>query len=82
MNPDNHSPKLRQNQEEQQEHFSEQTSGTQQAALEFATSEEAIRYDAAQTPLPPAIAERLRKSIEQEPKPSPDSWWKKLFGVR
>jgi hypothetical protein len=81
MNPDshNHNPKLRQIQEEQQ-NFTQQTSGAQQASLEFATGEEAIRYDAAQTALPPAIAERLRKSIEQEPKKSPEPWWKRMFG--
>ena len=82
MNPDspNQRPQLRQNQNQNAEqHLAEQTSATQQAGLEFATGEEAIRHDASQTPLPPAIAERLRKSIENEPKKS-ESWWKKIFG--
>jgi hypothetical protein len=83
MNPDspNQRPQLRQNQnQEAEQNLAQQTSATQQAAaLEFATGEEAIRHDAAQTPLPPAIAERLRKSIENEPKQS-ESWWKKIFG--
>ena len=80
MNPDshNHKAKLRQNQQEQQ-NLTEKTTA-QQAALEFATGEEAIRHDASQTALPPAIAERLRKSIEQEPRKSHEPWWKKMFG--
>ena len=78
MNPRN--SKLQHEQE--QEHQKEQTAQgqqTQQAPLEFAAAEEAIRHDAAQTDLPPAIAERLRNSIAREPKPAA-SWWKRLLG--
>ena len=77
MNP--HTPKLQQNQQHEQT-TAEQNSSTQQSALEFSTSEEAIRHDAAQTALPPAIAERLRKSIEQEPQKPSGPWWKRMFG--
>ena len=77
MNP--RTSKLQQNQQEEQS-IAEQNSATQPSALEFATGEEAIRQDAAQTPLPPAIAERLRKSIEQEPQKPSGPWWKRMFG--
>ena len=47
-------------------------------ALEFATAEEMLRADAAQTAVPPAVVERLQKSIDQEPRPA-RSWWQRLF---
>jgi len=45
---------------------------------EFATAEELLRHDAAQTQVPPVIAERLSKSIEGLPRPS-RSWWQRIF---
>ncbi len=49
-------------------------------AREFATSEEAIRADAAETEVPPAIAVRLQKSLDANPPVVPErSWWRKLF---
>ena len=77
MNP--HTPKLQQNHKTEQT-TAEQNSATQSSALEFATGEEAIRHDAAQTALPPSIAERLRKSIEQEPQKPSGPGWKRMFG--
>jgi hypothetical protein len=79
MNP--HTPKLQQNQQHGQT-VTEQNSTTQQSALEFSTSDEAIRHDAAQIALPPAIAERLRESIEKEPARPSGPWWKRFFGSR
>ena len=77
MNP--RIPKLQQTHQQEQT-TAQQNSATQQTALEFSTGEEAIRHDAAQTALPPAIAERLRKSIEQEPQKPSEPWWKRIFG--
>ena len=78
MNPRN--SKLQHEQEQAQEQTVQgQAQQTQQAPLEFAAAEEAIRHDAAQTDLPPAIAKRLRDSIAREPKPA-SSWWKRLLG--
>ena len=57
-----------------------QNSAQQQTALEFSTAEEALRHDAAQTELPPTLAERLKKSIAQEPPKENVPWWKRLFG--
>ena len=65
---------------EQEQNTTQQNSSTSHAALEFNTAEEAIRHDAAGTALPSAIAERLKKSIEQAPPPGPRPWWKKMFG--
>jgi hypothetical protein len=50
-----------------------------QPALEFATAEELLRYDAAHTPVPPGIEQRLQKSAGGLPPPS-HSWWKRFFG--
>ena len=46
---------------------------------EFANVEELLRYDARQTRVPSGIAERLRKSSGDLPKPA-RSWWRRLFG--
>ncbi len=48
------------------------------SAREFASTEELLRHDASHTTVPPAIAERLSQSIQQEPKPE-RSWWKRLL---
>jgi hypothetical protein len=45
---------------------------------EFATAEELLRHDTAQTDVPPVIAERLSKSIEGLPRPS-RSWWQRIL---
>ena len=65
-------------QEQQQQHAAEQKT-QQPAAREFANAEELLRYDAAHTPVPPAIAQRLQKSTGDLPGPK-TSWWKRLFG--
>jgi hypothetical protein len=48
----------------------------QQQTLEFATAEEMIRYDAANVAVPPAVTERLRKSVNAEA-PAARSWWQR-----
>ena len=72
-----HTSKL--NQHEHEETALRQQGAQQQTAVEFASAEEMLRHDAGQTPVPPAVAERLRQSIDQEPKPS-RSLWQRLFG--
>jgi hypothetical protein len=54
-------------------------SQTRETIREFATPEEMLRFDAAQTTVPPAIAERLKKSIGAETKPG-QPWWRRLLG--
>ncbi len=53
-----------------------QTTAHQAAAREFATAEELLRHDAAQTQVPPVIAERLTQSIAKLPG-KPQSWWQR-----
>jgi hypothetical protein len=51
-----------------------------QTAREFASSDELLRADAAQTAVPPEIEERLKKSAAQIQPPEARSWWKTLLG--
>jgi hypothetical protein len=47
-------------------------------ALTFETPEEMLRHDAAHTPVPPQMRERVMRSISQEPvQPNPRPWWKR-----
>ena len=64
--------------QEQQQELSEAKS-QQMAAREFATPEELLRFDASQTTVPPAVAERLGQAIQQVPKTA-RSWWQRFFG--
>lgn len=63
---------------QKQEHVAEQQ--TQQQAREFASSEELLRFDAAQVSVPPEIAQRLEKSAANIHPPAGRPWWKTLFG--
>jgi hypothetical protein len=58
--------------ETQQEQTGQQR---REAALEFDSVEEMIRYDAAQTTVSPELGERLLRSVETERPPRP--WWKR-----
>lgn len=73
-------PRKLEHQHAQEQTALQQNTTAQEAAVEFATPEAALRHDAAQTELPPALAKRLKKSIEQEPRKAAGSWWKRLFG--
>jgi hypothetical protein len=64
---------------QKQEHVAEQQTQSQ-AAKEFSTAEELLRFDAAQTAVPPEIAKRLQQSAAHLPPPPPRTWWKNLFG--
>ncbi len=63
---------------QQQEHSAE-TKTTNSTALNFDSAEQLLRYDAAQTPVPPEIARRLNKSVAESPPPR-RPWWRRLFG--
>jgi len=65
--------------DQQQQHTAEHGMEQQQAAREFATVEEMLRCDAAQTTVPAGIAQRLQKSSADCPKPA-RPWWQRLFG--
>ena len=64
--------------EEQQQHDAGQKNQSL-AARDFASVEELLRHDAAQTIVPPDIALRLQKSAADLPAPK-RSWLRKLFG--
>jgi hypothetical protein len=66
----------------EQSHEQEQLSHSQAqhtTAREFATVEGALREDRANVTVPPAVEQRLTKSIENLPKPG-KPWWKRLMG--
>jgi hypothetical protein len=64
-------------QHEQQATSEQQT--TSESAHEFANAEEVLRFDAVQTSVPPSVARKLQKSLDQTVSPKA-SWWRKLFG--
>ncbi len=66
--------KLTQEQELAAAHQSQQPAGT-----EFATAEELLRFDAAQTAVPPQIADKLKRSAQPAAAPR-TSWLKRIFG--
>ena len=68
-----HTKLTSQEQEQLAEGKSQQTS-----AHEFATVEEVLQHDAQQTVVPPAIAERLDRSVK-EITPPERSWWQRVF---
>ena len=73
---------MKQQNEFRPEHKQEQAAEQQMAqntVQEFATTEDLLRFDARQTVVPAAIAERLQKSSADLPKPN-RSWWQRLFG--
>lgn len=71
-----HRTKLSQEQQQDAVHQTQQ-----QASREFSGVEELLRFDAAQTAVPPEIAQRLKQSTAQAGLPAPRRpWWKSLFG--
>jgi hypothetical protein len=65
-----------------QEQQVSETQSRQTMAREFSSVEELLRFDAGQTTVPPAIAERLQKSAAQINPPAARPWWKNLFGAK
>jgi len=62
--------------QEQQQVSETQTEKT--VGREFATPEELLRHDAAQTEVPPTVAKRLDESLQKEPRRS-RSFWRRFF---
>jgi len=73
-------PKIPKLQQQQKQEAVEQT-GQLQTEREFASVEEMLRDDAAQTSPPPRLAHRVAESIAKEPRPE-RSWWQRLFSRR
>jgi hypothetical protein len=72
-------PRTKFSSELQQEHELQQQQTNQQTAREFATAEELLRFDSANTLVPPEIARRLQESSASSPQPK-RSWLRRLFG--
>ena len=65
--------------ESQEQHQASETQSQQKtSAREFASVEELLRYDAKQTDVPPGIAQRLGRSLQNDPPPA-RSWWRRWF---
>ncbi|MFO1475031.1 MAG: hypothetical protein U1F98_00085 [Verrucomicrobiota bacterium] len=63
----------------QKESLDASTQQSRSSDREFASPEELLRFDAAQTAVPDSIARRLAESTAREPAPPPLPWWKRLF---
>jgi len=63
---------------QKQEHVEEQQTQANTAS-EFANTEELLRHDAAQTTVPPQVAERLKRSTTNAAPPR-SGWIKRIFG--
>ena len=74
------STQLRQQVTEQVATEQAHTANTQSGTVrEFATPEDLLRHDRAQTPVPAAVSERLERSLAAEPPPERKPWWKRLL---
>ncbi|HAB18740.1 MAG TPA: hypothetical protein PLX89_12065 [Verrucomicrobiota bacterium] len=47
-----------------------------QTGLEFASPEELVRHDRAQTPIPPTLTRRVEESVANLP-PAAKPWWRR-----
>lgn len=66
-------------QEQQQQHEQEiEQKAEQQQGRECSSAEELLRFDAGQTAVPAAVAQRLQKSSAEIPRPA-RSWWQRFF---
>ena len=75
--------RLRQEQREEQKTAEVQNSAQinrsgDAGGKEFATVEELLRYDSEQNPVPPEVAERLGRTLANEPKQE-KPWYKRIF---
>jgi hypothetical protein len=65
--------------QEEQRLVSETQSQQRTSVHEFGSVEELLRFDAKQTNVPPEIAQRLGRSLQNEPCPA-RSWWRQFWG--
>jgi len=64
---------------QKQEHLEEQQIQAK-TGQEFSQAEDLLRFDAARTPVPPGVTERVKQSAAQVEPPKPRPWWKAWFG--
>ncbi len=75
----NDSSRLRHTQKEKFESEHQEQQKLNSDVKEFSSVEELLRYDAAQTEAPPAIAVKLSHSIANAPQPRAKSFWQRIF---
>jgi len=73
--------KFQPRQQTQEELDESQTLKKAEAAREFASAEEVLRFDAEGIEVPAEVEERLAESIRKEAPPPEGSggWWRKMF---
>jgi hypothetical protein len=60
---------------QQEQQVSESQTQASQTIREFALPEDVLRFDAKQTAVPAAVAERLSRSLQRNP-PAARPWWR------
>lgn len=50
-----------------------------ESVREFASPEELLRHDRAETKAPASLAARVEGSVASAPAPAPKPWWKRLL---
>jgi hypothetical protein len=68
-----------QQQTEEQESLAQSQETRTQSVQEFVSVEAMLRHDALHTPVPPAIAHRLKESLVPMSPPG-KPWWRRIFG--
>jgi hypothetical protein len=63
----------------QQQEQAAETRTENATAKQFENAEQVLRYDAAQTTVPPEIVRRLNQSVAESPPPR-RPWWRRIFG--
>jgi hypothetical protein len=69
-----HQSKFSQEQQPAETHQTQKPAGH-----EFASAEELLRFDAAQTTVPAPIADKLKRTTSQAAPPPNTGWFKRLF---
>jgi hypothetical protein len=64
--------------QEEQQQVSESHTQASQTIREFALPEDVLRFDAEQTAVPEAVAQRLSRSLQRNPPPA-RPWWRRWF---
>jgi hypothetical protein len=65
--------------ESQEQQQTSEAQSQQTIIREFTSVEEVLRFDAKRTEVPPEIAQRLGRTLRDEPRPA-RSWWRHWFG--
>ena len=64
--------------ESQEQQQTSEAQSRQTTIHEFTSVEELLRFDAKRADVPPEIAQRLSRTLQNEPRPA-RSWWQRWF---